>query len=142
MNILLKHLSFLAILFSLTLSGYSQEEETKKLLPEIQRVQDTYEESLKIASTPIVTLGKKYIEALNRELEKAQKAGDFKAVVAIKKAVEKFNEGESLDGSSDSPDVAKLERIASQQFKLRIKSAEKPAYLGCWLLTPEHHPSW
>ena len=27
---------------------------------------------------------------------------------------------------SDSPSVARLERIASQQFKLRIKSAEKP----------------
>ena len=120
MNFLIKHIGLLAILFSLTLSGYSQEEATEKateeLFPEIQRVQNTYEESIKVAAKPLVTLGTKYIEALNRQLEKAQKSGNFKEVVALKKAIEEFNKGESLDGLSDSPTVARLERIASQQF--------------------------
>ena len=124
---MLKRINFLAIFSFVSLSGYSQEEETLKLLPEIQRIQDTYEESLKVASIPIVTLGNKYIEALNHELEKAQRAGDFKGVKAIRKSVEEFNKGEPLDGSSDLPAVAKLERIASQQIKIRLKTAEAPA---------------
>ena len=128
MNFLLKYIGLLAILFSLTLSGYSQEEETEEILPEIQRIQDTYEESIKVAATPLVTLGTKYIEAMNRQLDKAQKAGNFEEVVALKQAVEEFKKGEQLDGSSKSLAVAKLERIASQQIKIRLRNAEKPAF--------------
>ena len=91
MNYLHKYVSYFAFIFLLSLSGFSQEKEREKLLPEIQRIQDAYEDSLRIASTPIVKLGKQYKEALNRELEKAQDAGDFEEVIAIKKAADKFN---------------------------------------------------
>ena len=121
------NISFFAIVFFSSLNGFSQEEEKENLLPEIQRIQDDYEVSLKIVSTPIVELCEKYIEALNRELKKAQTAGDFNEVVAIKKAVDKFNKGQLLDGHSDSPEVGKLEKIASKQFRLRLEATENPA---------------
>ena len=65
---------------------------------------------------------------MNRQLDKAQKAGNFEEVVALKQAVEEFKKGEQLDGSSKSLAVAKLERIASQQIKIRLRNAEKPAF--------------
>ena len=125
MNYLHKYVSCFALIYLLSLSGFSQEKE--QLLPEIQRIQDAYEDSLRIASAPIVKLGKQYKEALNRELEKAQDAGDFEEVIAIKKAADKFNKGKLLDGTSDSPEIEKLEKIVSKQLKIRLKAAEKPA---------------
>ena len=126
MNFLDNYISFFVVIVFLFSNEFIQAEDAEGLLPEIRIIQSAYEDSLRVTSIPIVKLGKQYMDALNRELEKAQKAGDFDEVIAIKKAAERFNKGKSLHGSSDSPEIEKLEKIVSEQLKLRLKVAEKP----------------